>query len=134
MSAQLVERIRAAIGSRDLEALADCFEADYPSDNPVHPARSFRGREQMQTNWAQIFTAVPDMTATLVRVVADGPTSAAEWEWAGHRPDGTALVLRGVTLQYGWDRAAWVRFYMEEVDADGVGVDEAIGRAVRARP
>ena len=67
-------------------------------------------------------------------MVADGLTSAAEWEWAGHRRDGTALVLRGVTLQSGWDRAAWVRFCMEEVDADGVGVDEAIGRAVRARP
>jgi hypothetical protein len=134
MSAQLVERIKTAINAHDLEALADCFEPGYPSEAPVHPARSFRGRDQMRANWAQIFTAVPDIAATAVRVVAEGPTSAAEWEWAGHRADGTALVLRGVTLQEGFDRAAWVRFYMEEVDPGPDGVAEAIGHAVRARP
>jgi ketosteroid isomerase-like protein len=133
MSVRLVQRIEAAINAHDLEALADCFEPDYPSDAPVHPARSFRGREQMRANWAQIFAAVPDISAASVRVVADGATSAAEWEWIGHRVDGAPLVLRGVTIQEGFERATWVRFYMEEVDRDPTGVGQAIGTTVGAR-
>jgi hypothetical protein len=130
MSARLVERIKTAINAHDLESLASCFEDGYPSENPLHPERSFRGREQMRANWAQIFAAVPDMAATVIRVVADGPTSAAEWEWAGRRTDGTSLFFRGVTLQSGYEQAAWVRLYMEAVDLSGVGVDEAIEQAV----
>jgi hypothetical protein len=67
-----------------------------------------------------------------VRVVAAGDTSCAEWEWKGHRADGSDVLMRGVTIQGGRERAAWVRLYMEQVEQGGMIVDEAIRRTVAA--
>jgi ketosteroid isomerase-like protein len=129
----LVRRIGEAINAHDLEALVDCFAADYRNETPVHPSRGFVGREQVRANWVQILGAIPDLHAVVVRAHGDGGTEWAEWHWSGTRPDGAMLAMRGVTiLGVAEGRAAWARFYMEPVDDDGIGVDTAVRDQVGA--
>jgi ketosteroid isomerase-like protein len=70
----VLERLQWAINQHDLDALAACFDPDYHSEFPVHPDRTFRGHEQMRKNWTQIFGAVPDIEATLLRCTSEGDT------------------------------------------------------------
>src|SRR5438132_8915565 len=96
---EVLERLRCAIGQRDLEALAACFEPEYESGFPAHPDRTFRGHGQMRRNWSQIFGMVPDLAATLVCSAVDDETAWADWEWRGTRVDGAPFAMRGVTIQ-----------------------------------
>jgi ketosteroid isomerase-like protein len=127
----MIDRLAAAMNDHDLEALANCFDENVASEQPVHPARSFTGRAQIRKNWAQIFGGVPDLRAELVRAATDGDTAWAEWDWSGTRVDGTPHRLRGVTiLGIRGDRAAWVRFYMEPVEQGGASIDGAVRSSV----
>ena len=129
----VVRRLQAATNAHDLDALVDCFSPDYRSELPVHPSRSFRGREQVRTNWAQILDGVPDLHSELVRQATDGNTVWAEWEWTGTRRDGARHLMRGTTILHVEDeRIAWARFYMEPVVDDGVPIDAAVRGAVGA--
>src|SRR5690348_9212203 len=62
---RLVERLRDATNSHDPDGVAACFTPDYCSETPLHPARSFTGRDQVRRNQEKIFTFVPDLTAEL---------------------------------------------------------------------
>ena len=83
---RLVERLRDATNSHDPDGVAACFTPDYCSETPLHPARSFTGRDQVRRNQEKIFTFVPDLTAELLRSTVDGTTI-----W-------TSLVFPGATL------------------------------------
>jgi ketosteroid isomerase-like protein len=123
----LIRRIHEATNDHDLESLVACFDEEYISEMPVHPARDFRGREQVRTNWTQIFTAVPDLESRLLRSTVTSETAWAEWEWSGTRRDGAPHLMRGVTILGVHDGdASWARFYMEPVDQGGPDVDEAV--------
>ncbi len=63
----VVHRLQAATNAHDLDALVACFATDYLSEIPAHPARSFRGGEQVRRNWTQILAGVPDLHSELVR-------------------------------------------------------------------
>ncbi len=129
--AAVVELLQQAINGHDLDALAACFASDYRSEFPAHPDRTFRGHEQMRRNWAQIFGGVPDLAATLLACTVAGETAWAEWDWRGTRRDGAPFAMRGVTIQgIAGGRIAWVRLYMEPVEAVGVGSDAAVRRDV----
>lgn len=123
---ELVERMRSAIDAHDLEALVGCFATDYSNETPAHPGRGFRGRHQVRRNWQQIFAGVPDVSARLVRLAADGATAWSEWELSGTRRDGSAFCMRGVAI-YGVrnGQASWCRFYLEPVDEGGANIDVA---------
>ncbi len=126
-----LEALIQATNQHDLAALVACFAPDFVSETPAHPYRGFRGREQVQKNWAQIFAAVPDLHAVLVRCALDGEHLWAEWDWTGTRPDGTAFAMRGVTiLGLREDRFISVRFYMEPVQLGGPGPDAAVQQVV----
>jgi ketosteroid isomerase-like protein len=56
----VVRRLQAATNAHDLDALVACFAPDYLSEIPAHPARSFRGSEQVRRNWTQILAGVPE--------------------------------------------------------------------------
>ena len=121
-----LERLLRAINRRDPEALVGCFTPDYINETPLHPARSFTGREQVGRNWQLIFAAVPELTAEVVRCVADRDTVWAEWEMSGPRVDGGRHLLRGVTVLGMRDGLiAWARFYLDPVEKGGVGVEAA---------
>lgn len=120
-------RLEQALNAHDLDALVACFDEQVVSEQPVHPSRSFRGRAQIEKNWSQLLAAFPDLAATLVRSVVDSRVVWAEWDWRAHRSDGGRADMRGVTLLgLDGDRISWVRFYMEPVEQDGAGIDEAI--------
>ena len=125
--AAIVQRLCQATNDHDLDALAECFAVDYRNETPAHPERSFAGRDQVRKNWTQIFAAVPDVHAEVLRCVEDGDTVWSEWEHRGTRPDGSAHVMRGVVI-FGVEGGlvSWARFYLEPVQDGGEGVDEAV--------
>jgi len=123
----LLQRLEQAMNAHDLAALVGCFAQDYRNETPLHPARNFRGREQVRLNWQQILGSLPDLRAHLVRWAVDRDTVWAEWDWSGTRPDGQSLTMRGVTiLGVDQEAATWARFYMEPVSDDGVAVTAAV--------
>ena len=131
--AAMVERLRVATNAHDLEALVSCFATDYRNETPAHPERGFTGRDQVRRNWEQIFAAVPDVTAEVLRCAVDGDTAWTEWEHRGTRPDGSQHLMRGVVI-FGVRSgvAEWARFYLEPVQADGDNADAAVRRHLAA--
>lgn len=130
-AAALIERLRRATNDHDIDALVACFSPDYRNETPVHPERGFAGSEQVRKNWTQIFAAIPDITANVLRCSVDGDTVWTEWEHRGTRRDGTAHVMRGVVIfGVAGGVAAWARFYLEPVQQDAGSVDEAVRRQV----
>jgi len=123
--ADFLERLRQATNAHDLDALVACFAPGYRNETPAHPERGFAGREQVRTNWEQIFSVVPDIHAEVLRYAVDGASVWSEWEHRGTRPDGSAHVMRGVVI-FGVEEglATWARFYLEPVQEDGEGANE----------
>jgi ketosteroid isomerase-like protein len=127
----LVERLKEAVNRHDLESLAGCFALDFLNETPVHPARSFHGREQVRRNWAQIFAGVPDIEAEVLRSSVDRDSAWTEWEMRGTRRDGAHHLMRGVSIfGVGDDQFTSVRFYLEPVEEGGAAVDAAVRQAV----
>lgn len=128
---EVLHRIQRATNAHDLEALVDCFATDYRNETPAHPARGFRGREQVRTNWSQIFAGVPDLRADVLAAAVDGQTVWSEWEMSGTRRDGAEHLMRGVIVFDVDDgRATSARFYLEPVDRSTTDVNAAVRAAV----
>ena len=132
-STGVLHRLLHATNTHDLDAIEACFAPDYRNETPVHPARSFIGREQVRRNWEQILGFVPDIHATLLRSSIQGGVVWSEWEQRGTRRDGTPHAMRGVII-FGVENEtiAWARFYLEPVQEGGGDVDHAV-RAQVAR-
>src|SRR6187399_2328668 len=129
-AAKAVDRLAAAINAHDLEALVSCFDAGFVNDTPAHPDRSFSGAAQVRENWTRIFAGVPDLQARIVGQTVDDAAAWTEWDWTGTRRDGSSHHMRGVTITTVRRQAiTGVRFYMEPVTDDGLGVGAAIDRA-----
>ncbi|MFF1571145.1 nuclear transport factor 2 family protein [Leifsonia sp. NPDC058292] len=128
-----LQRLQRATNDHDLEALVDCFAADYRNETPAHPGRSFSGAVQVRSNWSRIFTFVPDITAAIVSQAVDGSDVWSEWEMSGTRLDGTLHRMRGVIIfRLEGERAVSARFYLEPVDESESTVDEAVQAHVHA--
>jgi ketosteroid isomerase-like protein len=124
---EVVDRLLSATNAHDIDALVACFAADYENETPAHPARSFKGRDQVRRNWEQIFAFVPDIRAAVLRRSVEGDTAWTEWEMTGTRKDGTAHDMRGVIVfGVGDGVAQWARFYLEPVDEDTSTVEDAV--------
>jgi ketosteroid isomerase-like protein len=136
--AEILARLVAATNAHDVDAVVNCFAADYVNETPAHPMRSFRGREQVRRNWERIFAAVPDLEAEMLASVVDRDTAWTEWEHRGTRLDGGAHLMRGVMIFTAAEGLLTrVRFYFEAVehttgDADAA-VEGAVGAASNAR-
>ena len=132
--AAMLERLVAATNAHDLDGLVDCFRADYVNETPAHPARGFVGREQVRANWLQIFAAVPDLHATVLRSAVTADAVWAEMEMSGIRRDGSQHLMRGVNVFGVVDgRAAWSRFYLELVEEGGPTINAAVAAHVGGR-
>jgi ketosteroid isomerase-like protein len=128
-----LDRLREATNAHDLDALVDCFTADYRNETPVHPTRGFTGQDQVRSNWRSIFDFVPDIVSTVLAYAVDGDSVWSEWEMAGTRRDGSRHRMRGVIVfGLAGGRAATARFYLEPVDEETSGIDEAVARQVHA--
>jgi ketosteroid isomerase-like protein len=123
------ERLRQAMNAHDLEAHLACFQDDYRSEQPAHPARTFTGREQVRENWSTLYESMPDFRAELLRLAVVGDEEWAEWIWQGTKADGTPLEERGVTILGIRDgRIAWGRLYLEETEREGADITETVRR------
>jgi ketosteroid isomerase-like protein len=123
----MLRNLERATNEHDLAALADCFAEDYRNETPLHPARSFRGREQVRANWRQIFAGVPDVRAQVLRSTVEGGTVWSEWEMSGTRRDGATHLMRGVVIfELEDQRATSARFYLEPVDRSDTDVNAAV--------
>ena len=128
-SGLVVQRLNAAMNAHDLETFLACFADDYESEQPAHPDRAFRGREQVRSNWSAIFDGVPDFRSQLLRSMADGNTIWSEWHWQGMQSDGTALDMVGVIVcGVSEGRISWARLYIEPVEQSGAGIESAVRR------
>jgi ketosteroid isomerase-like protein len=127
----IVDRLVRATNEHDLEALVACFAEDYENETPAHPARGFRGRQQVRRNWEQIFGFVPDVRAQVLRSAIDGDAAWTEWEMTGTRRDKSAHHMRGVVVfVVDDDVIRRARFYLEPVDEGTPTVDDAIREQV----
>lgn len=126
----VTKRLVAATNAHDLEALVACFSPDYQLEMPVHPARNFRGNEQVRKNWTQFFAAMPDLQCSIARLAKDGDAEWSEWEMRGTRRDGVLFHMRGVIIFFTRnDVITSARFYLEPVDTGTSTVDEAVRTA-----
>ncbi len=130
-----LRRLRDATNAHDVDGIVACFADDYTNLTPCHPARDFRGTEQVRRNWTTILAGVPDLVADVVACTVDGDSIWSEWEMRGTRRDGMHHVMRGVmvfTVRDG--RAHGVRFYLEPVDQQTLDADGAVAAAVGGTP
>ena len=123
----LIDRLLQATNAHDVDGVAACFAEGYENETPVHPARSFRGREQVRANWEQIFAFVPDLHAEVRARAIDDQAAWTEWVMTGTRRDGTAHHMRGVVI-FGvrGGVAQWARFFLEPVDHGAATVNDAV--------
>jgi ketosteroid isomerase-like protein len=122
-----IDRLIQATNAHDVAGIVACFAEDYALVCPPHPARSFRGSEQVRRNWTQILAGVPDLTARLVASAVDGASIWTEWEMVGTRRDQGAFRMRGVFV-FGVDddRIRWGRMFLEPVDEGAADVDATV--------
>jgi len=123
-----VSRLRDAMNAHDAEGMARLFAPNYRSEQPLHPQRGFSGRDQVATNWTQMFAGVPDMEVGVVKESTDGSTAWSEWVWRGSHVDGSPFLMKGVLIM-GLDDdglIVWMRLYMEPVEQGGAAIDEAV--------
>jgi ketosteroid isomerase-like protein len=119
MASSVVDRLVGAINRHDLERLTECFAPAFSMLWPVHPARSFNGRDGVRRNWEAIFKAHPDIRVTLTTRVQSGDEIWGEWEFKGENGDGGPLFWqRGVIIVVvDGEVIVQSRFYMEPVEA-----------------
>jgi ketosteroid isomerase-like protein len=130
---EITNRMLAALNAHDLDAFVGCFAADYESQQPAHPGRDFRGRDQVRKNWEGVFSGVPDFTAELVSSAAEGEgVEISEWRWRGRHTDGSAFGMTGVTVMgVRHDQIVWGRLYMEPIEQGGANIDEMVRETYR---
>jgi ketosteroid isomerase-like protein len=123
----LYARLVDAQNAHDLDAMLECFDPAYASEQPAHPARAFTGTDQVRKNWSALLTAIPDFRADVLRTAATADTVWAEARWSGTKADGSRLEEMIVTI-LGVDggRIVWGRLYGEEVERDGPDIDETV--------
>jgi uncharacterized protein (TIGR02246 family) len=123
----VVAALADAMNAHDIEAFVSLFAADYDSEQPVHPDRAFRGRDQVRANWTAVFAGVPDFRAELVATAVEADTVWTEWRWHGTHQDGSPLEMAGVIiLSVREGRVAQARLYVEPVQRGGEGIDAAV--------
>ena len=131
----LIERLADAMNRHDLDGAVGLVHEGYRSEQPAHPGRAFVGRGQMRANWEAMFAGIPDFRAEVLGSVQGGATTWTEWRWTGTRTDGLPVDVRGVTLfEISDGEIVAGRLYMEDVEVEGVGIDEAVQSRSGRRP
>ncbi len=127
----VVEKLLDATNAHDLDAMVAQFSPAYINQTPAHPSRGFAGPHQVQENWHRIFTAVPDVSAHIIRHATSGATVWSEWEIFGTRLDGKPHRMVGVIV-FTVDGGLITRatFYLEPVQDQAGTVSAAVGSLV----
>lgn len=127
-------RLVQATNDHDLEAMLACFETDYRSEQPAHPARAFQGIDQVRKNWSAMLDAVPDVRWEVLRAAETEDTAWVELRLTGTQSDGSKLHEIGIVI-FGVpdERIAWARLYLEDVEEDGWDIDAEVKRMTGER-
>src|SRR4051794_41822262 len=91
----VISRLRDAMNAHDPKAMAELFSPGYRSEQPLHPQRGFGGRDQVVSNWTQMFEGVPNLEAG-----GGKGTNARHTPWSGRGgggapPAGVPVLRRG---------------------------------------
>ena len=86
-----MDRLTAAQNAHDLEGMLACFHEDYRSEQPLSPARTFQGIDQVRANWSALLEGIQDFRARILRSAVDGDTVFLEIHWTGTKEDRTPL-------------------------------------------
>ena len=132
---EVIDRLVMAMNAHHLDAVTALIHENYRSVQPAHPSRAFVGRDQMRANWEAMFAGIPDFHAEIRRSVQDDDTTWTEWRWSGTRGDGQAFAMRGVTLfEITGGQIVAGRLYMEDVERDVTGIEQAVEDLSGRRP
>jgi len=130
----LLFKLKDALNAHDIEAFVACFDEKYYSEQPVHPDRTFQGREQVRRNWASNFDEMPDFSAQLIRHAINYDSIWTEWEWQGTRRDNSKLFMRGVMIiRVQENKITWSRLYVEPVEMNGKGIEAAVAEVMHGK-
>jgi ketosteroid isomerase-like protein len=130
----LLFKLKDALNIHDIEAFVACFAENYHSEQPVHPDRTFQGREQVRKNWASNFYEMPDFSAQLIGYAVNSDSIWTEWEWQGTRKDNSKLFIRGVMIMgVEAGKITWGRLYVEPVEASGKGIEAAVQEVMQGK-
>lgn len=125
--AAVIAALAEATNQHDIDAFVALFAEDYDSQQPAHPDRAFRGRDQVRANWSEVFTGVADFRADLLATAVEADCVWSEWRWSGTHADGSRLDMAGVIMfGVGAGRIAWARLYLEPVEQKGEGIEAAV--------
>ena len=125
----VIERLTAAQNAHDLDGMLACFHEDYRSEQPIYPARTFQGVDQVRKNWSAMLESIPDFHSEVLRSAVEGDTVFMEVHWTGTKADGGPFEERGVIIvSVRDDRIAWGRLYAEEVEREGADIDAVVHR------
>jgi ketosteroid isomerase-like protein len=130
----VIRRLMDATNRHDLDALVDCVAENYRSEQPVHPARGFTGREQVRKNWSAILSDIPDFRQEWVQHAVAGNSVWVEIHGHGtNAQDQSPVDLAGVAIfTVENDRIVSARIYTESVEAAGGDIDSMIRDVYRA--
>jgi ketosteroid isomerase-like protein len=131
----VAERVIEATNAHDLEAMLACFRQDYRSEQPVHPARTFQGIDQVRKNWSALLKAVPDIHWEVLRSAERADEAWVEARLEGTQANGARLDEIGVVI-FGVrdDKIVWARLYLEEIEANGADIDAAVQQMAGREP
>jgi len=113
----VIKKLHKAMNEHNLDAMLDCVDSGYISEQPFHPERNFSGREQMKKNWTWILENYPDFSSNLNRYSLSNDTIWAEWHWTGTNKDSSHFNMLGVTIfKVEEGRITNGRLFMESVE------------------
>jgi ketosteroid isomerase-like protein len=125
----VIERLTAAQNAHDLEGMLAYYHEHYRSEQPMNPARTFQGIDQVRSNWSQLLENIPDFHSEIIRSAVDEDTVFVEVHWTGTKPGGGPFEERGVLIMgVRESRIAWGRLYAEEVEREGADIDAVVRR------
>jgi len=131
---QLLVQLKSAFNTHDIDAFEKCFAANYRSEQPAHPNRSFEGRGILVENWLSNFREMPDFSAEMLSTSITGNEIWAEWEWRGTRQDKSELHMKGVTIfGIAEEKIQWAKLYIEPVEKNGSTIAVAIQQVMHGK-
>jgi limonene-1,2-epoxide hydrolase len=69
---EVAEFFVAAVSRHDPDAVAACFADDYEDEAPARRGEVVHGRDEVRANFARMFSSVPDVNATIIRLRTGG--------------------------------------------------------------
>ena len=132
---EVLSELVAATNAHDIDGLVDCFAVDYELTDPVHPARSFTGAEQVRKNWRTFFAAIPDIRLDVTQQAVTDDGFWLEAVQVGTRRDGALLDGRMVFVaSVAGGRISRAHIYVAPVEPGGPDIDTVIGAITGTLP